>query len=483
MRLTFLVMIVLFLFCSVQDLNNVKATMDEYVGKGDFKGAEEHIKNFISENSGKLNPEDKKEMEFELERLKRIKKDFPYKKEDMIEQAKKRIKDFKDVEFELWKGKGYFDIQVIDGEEYYQYASISNLFFRYPEIYARKLPVPDTKEYENMLYNNCVKIKNESARKNSRYVDPVVYDVTQSLIVKKDITDAGKTIRAWIPVPREYPYQNEIEFLGTNPQYKELSSADYPIRSVFFEQPSKGSEPTEFNIHYKYKRYATYTKVDPAEVKDYITDKEALEYVKEKAPHVIFTQKVRDISKQIVGEEKNPYLITRKIYKWMSENLVYSFMEEYSTIRHIPEYIIDRRYGDCGVHALLFITLCRYNGIPARWQSGWFLAPGSKGIHDWAEYYIEPYGWIQCDPRFGVKFVKGFKVLSQDKREELWDFYLHGLDNWRLAANCDHSQQLFPDKIHFRSDDVDFQRGETETAESNIYFGNFRSNLQFKIIK
>ena len=483
MRFIFLMMIFLFLFCSVQNLNNVKATMDEYVLQGDFKGAEKYIRDFIDNNSGKLNPADKKEMEYELERLKRIKKDFPYKSGDILRQAKRRIKNFEDVELELWKAKGFFDIQVIDGEEFYHYASISNLFFRYPEIYARKLPVPEPEKYENMLYDNCVKIKKESADKNSRYVDPVVYNVTQSLTVKKDIVDAGKNIRTWIPFPRIYPYQNEIEIISSNPQYKQLSSQDYPIRSVFLESKSNGSEPTEFKINYKYKRYATYTKVDPADVKDNITDKEALEYIKEKAPHVIFTQKIRDISEQIVGDEKNPYLIAKKIYKWMSNNLLYSYMVEYCTLRHIPEYIIDRRYGDCGVHALLFITLCRYNGIPARWQSGWYLAPGSKTIHDWAEYYIEPYGWIQCDPDFGMEVMQHFKVLAPEKREELNDFYLHGLDNWRMAANCDHSQILFPDKIHFRSDNVDFQRGETETEDDNIYFGDFRYSLQFKIIK
>ena len=35
--------------------------------------------------------------------------------------------------------------------------------------------------------------------------------------------------------------------------------------------------------------------------------------------------------------------------------------------------------GDCGVFALLFITLCRIAGIPARWQSGLAVRPGRVG--------------------------------------------------------------------------------------------------------
>jgi hypothetical protein len=39
-----------------------------------------------------------------------------------------------------------------------------------------------------------------------------------------------------------------------------------------------------------------------------------------------------------------------------------------------------------------------------------------------------------------------------------------------MIANSDHSQPLFPAKNSFRSDDVDFQRGEVEVAGRNVYF-------------
>jgi hypothetical protein len=39
-----------------------------------------------------------------------------------------------------------------------------------------------------------------------------------------------------------------------------------------------------------------------------------------------------------------------------------------------------------------------------------------------------------------------------------------------MAANGDHSQTLSPSKTFFRSDNVDFQRGEVEWRGGNIYF-------------
>ena len=46
-----------------------------------------------------------------------------------------------------------------------------------------------------------------------------------------------------------------------------------------------------------------------------------------------------------------------------------------------------------------------------------------------------------------------------------------------MAANSDHSQQLTPPKNSFRSDDVDFQRGELEYDNTNIYFDQYSYSL------
>src|SRR3546814_4386896 len=41
-------------------------------------------------------------------------------------------------------------------------------------------------------------------------------------------------------------------------------------------------------------------------------------------------------------------------------------------------------------------------------------------------------------------------------------FYLGGLDNWRIAFNQDWDRAFQPPKKHFRSDNIDSQRGEAE---------------------
>ena len=101
---------------------------------------------------------------------------------------------------------------------------------------------------------------------------------------------------------------------------------------------------------------------------------------------------------------------------------------------------------------MLFITLCRLNSIPARWQSGWNTVPGGKTIHDWSEIYLAPYGWMPVDPYMGIFAMRYATALSAAQRREIRDFYFGGLDQYRMAANSDHNQALKPPKQSMRSE-------------------------------
>jgi transglutaminase-like putative cysteine protease len=223
--------------------------------------------------------------------------------------------------------------------------------------------------------------------------------------------------------------------------------------------------------------------VDPAAVKPSPSSDVQLKEFTQEAPHVQFTPELRALSQQIAGDESNPYLKAKKFYDWIADNIKYSFACEYSTIRNLSDYCRTKGYGDCGQEAVLFITLCRFNGIPARWQSGLNTFPGAKDIHDWTELYIAPYGWIPVDPYMGIYAMHYAMSLKPEQRRELRDFYFGGLDQYRIIANSDHNQLLAPAKRTMRSDNVDFQRGEVEWGDHNIYFDQFEYGLVTKEIE
>jgi hypothetical protein len=83
----------------------------------------------------------------------------------------------------------------------------------------------------------------------------------------------------------------------------------------------------------------------------------------------------------------------------------------------------------------------------------------------------------------GIFSMRYANTLSPAEKKEVRDFYFGGLDWYRMAANSDHNQTLTPPKRTMRSDDVDFQRGELEWGNHNIYFDQYSWNLKWDEIK
>ncbi len=73
-------------------------------------------------------------------------------------------------------------------------------------------------------------------------------------------------------------------------------------------------------------------------------------------------------------------------------------------------------HGDCGTQSILFSALCCYLGIPARATGGYqMLLSDTPGVHLRAEYYLEGYGWVLCDPT--VAEIADRVDTSEENRE------------------------------------------------------------------
>ena len=431
------------------------------IDQGQFKQAQTMIDAGLAQTS--LAAETRTSFEFQRERMRRILIDFTLDADALKAAVRKRIPDLADDEFARWDALGLFEHQLIDGRLLYFNRSPSNLFRLSAEARARAKPAvvfnDGPMERANAHHRE---VRDAAVAGHARSVAPHHLEVTQSLTVNADAVPAGETVRAWIPYPRALPGQQEsIRLLGSEPSRHQLAPESAMQRTVYLEKPAVAGKPTVFSVSYALDVFARYVAVDADKVVAATITDDLAPYVAERAPHVLFTESIRLLSRQIVGKETNPWRITQKLYAAVDQ-IPWAGAREYSTITNISDYALHAGHADCGQQTLLLITLLRFNGIPARWQSGMVYSDGDySNLHDWGQVYIAPYGWIPMDVTSG-------RLDSADPA--IANFYLGGQDAYRIAFNDDYSRPLLPAKQHFRSETVDLQRGEAEWRGGNLYF-------------
>ena len=168
-----------------------------------------------------------------------------------------------------------------------------------------------------------------------------------------------------------------------------------------------------------------------------------------------FTPYLRSLAASLAEGASNPCEKAWRFYCFVTQNVRYSFVRQYFLIDDIGEYCALNLRGDCGLQALLFILLCRISGIPARWQSGLSIDDDYTGSHDWAQFYLDGWGWLFADPSFGGS---AWRCGAKERHA----FYFGNIDPMRMAANREFMADLNPPMQHFRHDPYDNQSGELE---------------------
>jgi hypothetical protein len=309
------------------------------------------------------------------------------------------------------------------------------------------------------------KIVKQSETSDDAQLYPVKQRVTYEVAVHKGNPriKKGAKVRAWLPFPQEYRQQHDVKLISSNPTGGRIASKEAPQRTIYFETTvDDPAQPPRFETVVEFTTDAYYPKLDPQKVRPYDTSSDIYrENTAERLPHIAFTPEVKQLAAKIVGDETNPLKKALRVFHWVSANMPWCAEMEYSTIPSLSQKGLKARRGDCGVQGTTFITLCRAAGVPARWQSGWQTKPGNENMHDWSEIYIEPWGWLPADASNGAR-------KHSDPRVR--DFFCGHMDPYRMIVNLDYGRALEPPKLSFRSEPIDFQRGEIEVDGHNLYF-------------
>ncbi len=407
-------------------------------------------------------------LRFQQERMARIRLDFYKTKAQVLHEAQQILPGLAPAMFDQWEKAGAVESFNIDGERWYFERAAGNLFRIQPPaqalLAARQSDVSPVPQHRLANLREILHRYDETGKTANT---PQQWHVIYTLTVKPDAVPAGETIRAWLPFPQTGGRQTQVQLLTSDPPVFVRSPEDRALASIYLEKMARAGQPTGFQIEFEYRTMGFHQPVDPQRVQALPANSPAAKYLVERPPHIVFDESLCALSREIVAGETNAYRIARRIFQWVHTNIPWAGAREYSTLNSLPQYALEHRHGDCGIQTMLFISLCRLNGIPARWESGWTTGP-DRNMHDWCAVYLEPYGWLPVDVSYGL-------VPSNDEREK-W-FFLGGIDSYRLVVNTDYEQPLYPAKMHFRSEIVDFQRGEVEWRGGNLYFNQWTYNF------
>ncbi len=214
----------------------------------------------------------------------------------------------------------------------------------------------------------------------------------------------AKTSRIWIPLPQSDAYQTISDLTIESPfPYATHHDSEYGNEYAYLEVPAaKVAGPAEVRVTFQVTRQehrvalgahsmAANTGTGAGDLRRFLQPDR----------RVPLAGIIGELSAQETRGMQDPLAKARAIYDYVIATMRY---DKSGTGWGNGDAIwaCTAKRGNCTDFHSLFIGMMRAAGIPARFEIGFPLptdqhAGTIAGYHCWAEFYIEPYGWIPVD--------------------------------------------------------------------------------------
>lgn len=440
------------------DLAYLQIPLPEAVAKekwsGNFDSARQRIRALLQKDN--VTQALKRRLELELVNLDYMERRYTVSVEEAVRIMQKRIPDFTAEELETLRTADKADWIYLNGEVRYLNNFANTLYAVYPQIWKR------TREGDARDYNAVQRLV-EDLRDGQDMTAHI--RIRQRLTIRDSAVLPGKTLSVHLPVPREGGGVENLNIIAVEPKPVYFSGEEALQSTAYFNCEAKAD--IVFTLEYAFDhrlRYRDMGRLSPEKNMKELLEKHVkaqADHLLQQPPHICFTPYLRVLEKEIAAGETNPLILARRFYDYITTKTDYRFVRDYGSIDNLPEYCALNRRGDCGIQALLFITLCRIAGIPAKWQSGLDAKPGSVSQHDWAMFFLPQTGWVHADLSYGgAAYVRG----ALDR----WNFYFGNIDPYRVPVNNGFQKEFDPPKKHRRIDPYDNQCGEAEYEDRGL---------------
>ena len=396
-------------------------------------------------------------LQVQREMMVRMPIEFPYSYDDALSIIREHIPDFSKEEMDTIIAQRKVRWSYVNGQFRIFNRFFSSLVKAYKGFAQRanqRLPgVESAVGGIPLLDYSMMKMKENGSMTNR-------IRIRASVKVKDEIFTPGMFVRAHLPIPSACEQQSDIRIEKFYPETVNIAPEDALHRAICWEENMQ--ENHEFWVEYSYTHKAVYHDLDGQTAQPGTYDFD----LQEQAPHIVFTPYMKSLVAELSEGVTDPLEKARIFYDFITKNMSYTFMPSYFLLENIPDTCAQNFNGDCGVFALLFLTMCRCAGIPAQWQSGFTAEPDFCGGHDWVRFYAEPQGWLFADCSYGVS-------AQRNENEERRKFYFGNLDPYRMVANSAFAAPFTVRKDHWRADPYDNQVGEIETADRGLTYEEY----------
>ena len=392
----------------------------------------------------------KARLRFELRILRELPEAYPLTEEETLRLFRESVPDFTAEELQAYREDGTCDWIYLNGAVRYHEDCVATALRTRRELQARRTDAPDPARQETI---ECLRDRMMEKMKREGHA-AVRFRLRTTMTVDPEAERPGETIRVHMPLPVT-DAQCRAGQVRTWPDGAYVAPEDAPQRTAFWKMPFVSG--TRFVTEAEWVTDAPYVRPDPA----LVSPEQPHFCTEEQLPQIRFTPFIRDLARDLAAGTDNPLVKARRFYDYITKECRYRYVAPYAFETCIPEHFAAGQRGDCGMHALLFISLCRASGIPAAWQSGLYTPPWGPGMHDWARFYVAPYGWLCCDGSFGGT---AFREGKTDRH----DFYFGNLDPWRVVYDSALQQRFDPPRLHPRYDPYDSQSPEVEYEDGAV---------------
>jgi len=278
-----------------------------------------------------------------------------------------------------------------------------------------------------------------------------------------DFSISGQThqISFVVPLPQSVPDRQNILSIGYNPKPSRIfESGGSRYAEFVFDEPEEQVK-VKIRIRAELLRYDLFTAMKSR--KNASPEADGLEdFLRQER----FIEKEDDQIQEIADgiEGRTQVDVVHKIYNYVLDHMEYT-----TPSRRSRGAVMALKWGqgDCTEYADLFVALCRAKDLPARVVTGYTVRFDSKSPkHNWAEVYLQEYGWVPFDPSAGDIEHPIIRGRAFSRMRPVYLYLSHNRNDEILGGHSFGAYVFWGDKPRFQ-ESIDFYLLSSLTRRGN----------------